>query len=406
MAETNKDAGQIRVNTKGKAGTKPIVNQEISVPKKKGKGHKLEILPPEWRARVKFAYTTRRVPNEIIAGLLPSKGHPHSGDLVLAQVLKLGQHEHIEMPNGRRARLYQGDEIVVAFGNRYAPDQFEAIVPERLVSCHLVAAGGIAGQMIQKHTKMKNPTTIMPIGLLGDSQGHRINLMDWALSPMIPDPSLPRPSTIVVAGTSMNSGKTTAISCLTRGLVSSGYRVAAAKLTGTGAGRDQWQMIDAGASPVLDFVDAGAASTYRLNTEELNRVTGTLLSHLFGSNVDMVLLEISDGLLEQETARLLTSPEFRPFVDAVVFTASDALGAAAGVAWLRENGLPVVAVSGVLTSSPLAMREALASAEIPIHQTESLIKSEVAGMLRECVLARTSSNKIRAAKQNKKIGPK
>jgi hypothetical protein len=342
----------------GSDGRQPIATQKSETAKRAF----VEMLTPERLARAKFAYTTRRVPVEYVAGILRAKRHPQAGDLLLAEVVKLGQHEHLELPVGRRAKLYPGDEIVVAYGSRYAPDQFEAIVPDRLSPCHLVAAGGIAGRTIQKHAKMKNPTAIAPIGLLGDSEGRRINLASWGLAPLKPDPASPRPPTVVVAGTSMNSGKTTVISCLTRGLVSDGCRVAAAKLSGTGAGGDHWQMIDAGANPVLDFVDAGVASTYRLAADEVNRVTDTLLVHLFRSEVDVVLLEISDGLLEPETARLLTSPEFRVFIDAVVFTSSDAMGAAAGVAWLREHGLPVVAVSGLLTRSPLAMREALAIA--------------------------------------------
>ena len=54
---------------------------------------------------------------------------PQPGDLVLARVTRVGQHQHIEQVTGRRAKLWQDDEIIVAYGNRYAPDQFEAFVP-------------------------------------------------------------------------------------------------------------------------------------------------------------------------------------------------------------------------------------------------------------------------------------
>jgi hypothetical protein len=286
-------------------------------------------------ARAKFAYTTRRVAMESVATLLPAARHLKTGDVVLARVEKLGQHDHLELPNGRRALLYRGDEIVVSFGNRYAPDQFEAVVPETLAACHLVAAGGIAARMLQKHSRMHNPTEILPLGLLGDAEGRRVNLSRWGLASSRPDPAAPRPRVVVVAGTSMNSGKTTTISCLTRGLIGLGYRVAAAKLTGTGAGGDHWHMADAGADPAMDFIDAGYASTYLLPGRELEEVVGTQLAHLFRSGADFVLLEISDGVLEPETARLLVSPAFRPFFDVIVFTAGDSMGAAAGAAWLR-----------------------------------------------------------------------
>jgi len=48
------------------------------------------------------------------------------------------------LPNGRRQTLFEGDEIIVAYANRHAPDQFEAEVPDSLSDCHLVASGGVA----------------------------------------------------------------------------------------------------------------------------------------------------------------------------------------------------------------------------------------------------------------------
>src|SRR5471032_1016918 len=79
----------------------------------------------------KSAYTTRFVSRLIDAdphgyGLLSGEHVvPHAGDVVLARVHKLGQHAAIQLPDGRRATLFEGDEILVAYGDRYAPDQFE-----------------------------------------------------------------------------------------------------------------------------------------------------------------------------------------------------------------------------------------------------------------------------------------
>ena len=117
----------------------------------------------------KAAYTTHRANFEAVEMLLDNGIKPNVGDLVLARVQEIGQHERIELANGRRARMFAGDEIVVVYGNRYAPDQFEAIIPDTLASCHLVAAGGIASLLLSKHDSMKDPTTIAPIGLLGNT---------------------------------------------------------------------------------------------------------------------------------------------------------------------------------------------------------------------------------------------
>lgn len=60
-------------------------------------------------------------------------------------------------------------------------------------------------------------------------------------------------------------------------------------------------------------------------------------------------------------------------VDGVVFAAGDALGAIGGVEWLRQRGLPVIALSGLLTASPLAMREATAHSEVPVMTLTELL---------------------------------
>jgi len=43
--------------------------------------------------------------------------------------------------------------------------------------------------------------------------------------------------------------------------------------------------------------------------------------------------------------------------DAVVFAAADAMGAAFGCDWLAQHGIAPVAISGLLSASPLASRE-------------------------------------------------
>ena len=86
-------------------------------------------------ARAKSAYTTRRVDFAKATRLIASGVRPRAGDLVLARVERIGQHGRIELANGRRAQMHVGDEIIVCYGARYAPDQFEAYVPDDLDTC-------------------------------------------------------------------------------------------------------------------------------------------------------------------------------------------------------------------------------------------------------------------------------
>ncbi len=315
----------------------------------------------------KAAYTVRRIGLGRLQGLALVEACPRAGDLVVAQVTQLGMHQHLESADGRRQRLWPGDTIVVAYGQRYAPDQFEAVIPEDLSPCHLVAGGGVAARVLSRHASIKPATQIAPLGLLADAQGV-LNLRRGALG----GARGRTPLSIAVLGSSMNAGKTTTAANLIAGLKRSGLRVGAAKITGTGAGGDRWLMQDAGASPVLDFTDMGHASTAGLDSATVERILGDLSGHLASTGVDCAVIEVADGLLQRETSALVQSHLFAKVVDAVVFAAPDAMSAIAGVAWLEQRGLPVVAVSGVLTASPLATREAGAALKVPTCTIDDL----------------------------------
>jgi hypothetical protein len=288
---------------------------------------------------------------------------PRTGDLVLATVLEIGKHRKIEKTNGRRALMLPGDEIIVSFGNRYAPDQFEALVPEDLSPCDLVAAGGIASREVNRHDRMIAPTRIAPIGVIGDPSGKPINLINHAI-PLI-EKTLPI-ATILVAGTAMNSGKTFSAASLVRGLRSRGYRVAGIKATGTGAGGDLWQMKDMGAHAVMDFTDAGFASTYMVPDHKIEAGVLGLINHAARLRCQFAVVEVADGLQHDETAALLRSTKLRERSLGLLFAAYDSMGAKAGLEVLQEAGHKILALSGQLTRSPLAIREARKTLGCPI----------------------------------------
>ncbi|MFQ5756976.1 MAG: DUF1611 domain-containing protein [Acidiferrobacterales bacterium] len=329
----------------------------------------------------KAAYTTRRISLTEATTLLDGDLKPEAGDLVLARIEEIRQQTRLELRTGRRAPLYKGDEIIVCYGHRYAPDQFEALVPPDLGPCELVAAGGIAGQVLSRHESKKPATQISPCGLLANAHGRRINLADWSL-PKVTQPHA-RPVTVAVVGTSMNAGKTTTLACLTKGFRRAGCDVGAAKITGTGGGGDLWAMKDAGANPVADFIDAGFSSTFRASQDAIEGILTTLTGHLANADVDVILLEVADGLLQRETAGLLSSLVFRSNVDGVLFAAGDAMAASAGSAWLRQRRLNVLGLSGTLTASPLASREAEQATGVPVLAVKHLSDPNIATQLLE-----------------------
>lgn len=344
---------------------------------------KFEPIEKKRLSRAKWAYTTRRINRHQDFHLLSGELAPLPGDLLLARVVELGQHKRLELATSRRASLFEGDEIVVAYGNRYAPDQFEGIVPDHLGPCRLVAAGGVAARQLNRHDRIRPATRITPLGLIADKNGQRINLSSARLPKA--DRINPSPLVLVVAGTSMNSGKTTTCANLVKGFVRQNINVAAAKFTGTGAGSDYRALVDAGADPVFDFIDAGYVSTYRVNRDVLLDIATTLGSEMSAAEPDIIVIEIADGLLQLETAQLFGTPAFTDWIDGVIFAAGDALGARAGISWLLARQLPVVAITGVLTASPLAQREAAEVCGLPVYHTGALAHANVSHYIYDCL---------------------
>ena len=336
------------------------------------------IIDAERLARAKRAFTTRRVPGSDMRIVIAEPRRPSAGDLVLARVETIGHHRGLERPDGRKAHMYPGDEIVVCYGSRYAPHQFEAEIPDDLGPCDLVAAGGIAARVLSHHDRVKEPTRIVPVGVIGDRTGRPLNVASYALPPRVLDRPIP---VIAVVGTSMNSGKTTTAAALVRGLTSQGYRVAGIKITGTGAGPDVWSMTDAGAQVVLDFTDAGYPSTYLAETDGIVRGALNLLAHAADAGCSVAVMEIADGLHQQETAAVLRSAALRSVIGGVLFACGAAMGAAAGQAWLEQAGHHVLGLSGRLCASPLAVREATAATGLPCFQPGDLWDGAVAASL-------------------------
>jgi hypothetical protein len=182
---------------------------------------------------------------------------------------------------------------------------------------------------------------------------------------LAPLPELNQPNVVVVCGTSMDAGKTHTVMSLIMGLRKQGLSVAGIKLTGTATGKDTWNMLDAGACIALDFVDGGFPSTYLSTLDELLHLYNLLVTRAAAAGASWVVVEIADGLLQRETAALLQHPGFAASVRAWVFAAGDPLAAAGGVGVLRRWAIEPLAVSGVVSMSPLGMKETQVATQLP-----------------------------------------
>ena len=355
----------------------------------------------EMKAGVRISYALRRVPEERVASVLPLVDVPQIGDVALARLEKIGKNATLELADGRRCALHEGDLLAVAFGNRYATKQFEGYARAEGDRCDLLSMGGLCGLVETKHASVAEPSRLRLLGTIGDQSGRPLRLREFALPSV---PTLRKPRVIVVCGTSMDAGKTYTAMSLIIGLRRHGYRVAGAKLTGTAAGRDTWSMLDAGACVALDFIDGGFPSTYLCTLEELLDLHNRLLWNAAAQRADWLVLEIADGLLQRETALLLQAPRFRATVDAWVLAAGEAMAAAGGIAVLRGWGITPIALSGLLSLSSLDMREAegatgvkcLTAAELQSDALEARVMAAVSRPFLPHTRQRRSANSRRA----------
>ena len=333
---------------------------------------------------IKYGFTTRAVPLEEMARVTPMYAPPRIGDLVLAEVQHLGRHYRMEVRTGHTMALFPGDHIVGAFGNRYATDQYEGYVPTRPVeACDLLSVGGVCGEVASQHASMVDPTRLRIVGLVSDKDERPINQCAFGLPPYVVGDRLESSAAevILVVGSAMNSGKTTAAGTLARALSRANFSVAAGKITGTAAGKDGRFYEACGAWPVLDFTSAGYPSTYMLGLEELLGIYKSILGNLRTANPDYIILEIADGILQRETRMMLGSEVIRGSVDHVFFAASDSLSAEHGVRSVREYGLPLRAIAGSVTQSPLASREAEEAVGMPCMSIERIMNGTLKEVL-------------------------
>jgi hypothetical protein len=103
--------------------------------------------------------------------------------------------------------------------------------------------------------------------------------------------------TVLMTGTSMSAGKTTAARVIIRQLRDAGLRVLGAKLTGAGRYRDILHMADAGAHDIFDFVDVGLPSTVHPEGD-YKSIVQDLLSRMAATEPDVAVVEIGASPLE------------------------------------------------------------------------------------------------------------
>lgn len=266
------------------------------------------------------------------------------------------EYGHLELTTGRQARLVPGDLIVGALGSRAALRGFCGRVPAQVKAgdvLHLLNMGGVIGVSDGDHAGLGAPIELQVLGT-PIRQGKPLRLKDFAIDASLPVPEK-MPPVLVIAGTCMHAGKTTAAAVITRWLRSRGLIVHAGKVTGVAAVKDLQVFVDNGANKTLSFLDCGLPSTsYHTDIPDLAQ---TMIAHLAQEAPDVIVLEMGDGLMgDYGVDDVFADPRFSKHITGAVVAANDTIGAVAAARQLQAWGIPVRVVTGPATDNVTGTR--------------------------------------------------
>jgi len=303
---------------------------------------------------------------------------PRMGDVALFEVIELGKHSSIQSTTGNNCYLFEGDQFLATFGNRYATEQFEGYIPDTpTLELDILGKGGVVGIMKSMHYKFKDigTTKVKLIGYAVDNNNKVLNSIYHNKERVKFQPELkPANSKIILSlGCSMDSGKTTSAAYLSRSLMLQGKKVAFIKLTGTHYTKDSHFVRDCGAEMSIDFGYAGYPSTYLVDVPTILDLYQYLLNKVSKIDPDYIIVEIADGILQRETRALLNHHAFKSTIDYTFFSAVDSLSAIFGIEQLSQLNLRPFAVGGLFTASPLLHKEVADLIDIPVVNLDGIL---------------------------------
>ena len=286
--------------------------------------------------------------------VMGANGAATAGDAVVVRALTdSATYNMLELPTGRLAKVNPGDVLIGVLGRRRALKGFVGDVPDEIKAgdqLHLLNLGGVIGRCTGHHSSLNDAIRVEVIGVVCDESGRVANISDQALPARA---SLGESAPLVIiAGTSMNCGKTYAATELIQQATRSGLKVAAGKLSGIACLRDTFNMSDHGAVATASFLDCGLPST--VDAGNLAPVAKAIIARLNEHEPDLIVIELGDGILGGYSVdTILDDAELRDATAAIIFCATDYVGAWGGIELLRRRGIVVDLIAGSVTDSQM-----------------------------------------------------
>lgn len=165
----------------------------------------------------------------------------------------------IEIPSGRMVEMMENDLVIGALGKRAATlegvGSWEDVGEDGRM--HALTSAGLFGKATSTSLLIPRMMSLEYAGHVA-RDGKKLAMRDFIRPAASKAFDFP---VVLMVGTSMSAGKTTAGRVIIHELKNAGLRVVGAKFTGAGRYRDTLTYGDAGAVATVDFVDAGLPST-------------------------------------------------------------------------------------------------------------------------------------------------
>ena len=226
---------------------------------------------------------------------LPRQDWGH-GDYIATRVTgRPSELYKIEIANGRMVDMMEGDLVIGALGKRAATlegvGDWEAVGDDGRM--HALTGAGLFGKATSTSLMLPRLMSLQYEGHVM-RKGRKLSMRDFIEPAMASEFKAP---VVLMVGTSMSAGKTTAGRVIVHELRNAGLRVVGAKFTGAGRYRDTLSYGDAGAEAILDFVDAGLPSTV-VPEQRFDEAMRYMLSRVAAVEPDVLLAEAGASPME------------------------------------------------------------------------------------------------------------
>ena len=285
---------------------------------------------------------------------ISKKIHAVEGQAVVVKVLEeQTKYGKLELTTGLMSKIKKGELIIGVLGERKALAGIVGIVPKEIKTgdvLNVLNIGGVIGKATSWNKDFVDSP--IPVKILGEviinnkslNIHDSIQKLDSILIKTVP--------LIVVMGTAMNVGKTTATVKLIQSIKNkTKLNLVAAKLSGIAAQKDILAMKKAGANQVLSFLDVGISSTIN-NHGLVVPAAKTIINKLTKEKPDLIVVELGDGIIGwYGVEKLLNDKEFSKAMSFNIMCAHDLVGAKGSYDMLKNLNLKINFFAGPVTNN-------------------------------------------------------